>query len=95
MDLGTGPLGRVPDLLLDRLTVHIMPGTAGSTGAEMRRKNAHVSCSHATYNLEGKTDMSINKRKISSNEVKKYEITTVTTRKAAPQPLTEGVPSTI
>lgn len=36
--------------------------------------------------------MSINKRKISSNEVKKYEITTVTTRKAAPQPLTEGVP---
>ena len=36
MDLGTGPQGRVPDLLLDCLTVHIMPGTAGSTGAEMK-----------------------------------------------------------
>ena len=42
------------------------------------RKNAHVSHSHAAYNLEGKTDMSVNKWKISSSEV----ITTVTTRKA-------------
>ena len=78
VDMGTGPLDWVPDLLLDRVTVHIMPGTAGSTGAEMKRKNAHVSHSHAAYNLEGKTDMSINKWRISSSEV----ITTVTTRQA-------------
>ena len=40
-----------------------MPGTAGSTGAEMRNKNGHGSYSHAAYNLEGEMDVRINKSK--------------------------------
>lgn len=40
-----------------------MPGTAGSTGAEMRNKNGHGSYSQAVYNLKGEMDMCIKKLK--------------------------------
>lgn len=72
MDLGIGLLvispGPVTDhslitYALQLLTVHVMPGTAGSTGAEMRNKNGHGSYSHAAYNLKGEMDMCIKKLK--------------------------------
>ena len=62
-------------------------------------KNGHASYSHAAYNLEGKTDMSTNKWKTSSSEVKKCGSTWGhnshnTESSSAASALTEGTPRT-